>query len=65
MMSTVIRKSLRTTVVILVIVQIAQILSDESITSILAGLGIGGLSVALAVQDSIKNFFGLFFISLV
>jgi len=53
-----IRKSLRITVVILVLVQIAQILSDKPITSIIAGLGIGGLALALAAQDTVKNFFG-------
>ena len=58
MMAPIIKKSLRITVVILVLVQIAQILSDKPITSIIAGLGIGGLAVALAAQDSIKNFFG-------
>jgi MscS family membrane protein len=54
----IVRKSLRITIVILVLVQIAQILSDKPITSIIAGLGIGGLAVALAAQDSMKNFFG-------
>ncbi len=58
MMAPVLRKSLRVSVVILVLVQIAQILSDRPITSIIAGLGIGGLAIALAAQDSIKNFFG-------
>lgn len=29
-----------------------------SITSVVAGLGIGGLAVALAAQDSVANFFG-------
>ena len=58
MMVPIVRKSLRVTVVILVMVQIAQILSDKPITSIIAGLGIGGLAIALAAQDSIKNFFG-------
>lgn len=54
----ILRTSLRVTVVILIFVQIAQILSDKPITSIIAGLGIGGLAVALAAQDSLKNVFG-------
>ncbi len=58
MLLPIVRKSLRITIVVLVLVQIAQILSDKPITSIIAGLGIGGLAVALAAQDSIKNFFG-------
>jgi MscS family membrane protein len=58
MLVPVIRKSLRITVVILVLVQIIQILSDKPITSIIAGLGIGGIAIALAAQDSIKNIFG-------
>ena len=58
MLVPIIRKSLRVTVVILVLVQIAQIVSDKPITSIIAGLGIGGLALALAAQDTVKNFFG-------
>jgi MscS family membrane protein len=58
MLIPIIRKSLRVTIVILLMVQIAQILSDKPITSIIAGLGIGGLAIALAAQDTIKNFFG-------
>jgi len=58
MLVPVIRKSLRITVVILILVQIIQILSDKPITSIIAGLGIGGIAIALAAQDSIKNIFG-------
>jgi len=54
----IIRKSLRITIIILVLVQIAQTLSDKPITSIIACLGIGGLAFALAAQDTIKNFFG-------
>ena len=61
MIAPIIKKSLRITVVILVLVQIAQILSDKPITSVIAGLGIGGLAVALAAQDTIKNvFMGVF-----
>lgn len=58
MMVPVVRRCLRITIVILVLVQVAQILSDKPITSIIAGLGIGSLAIALAAQDSIKNFFG-------
>jgi MscS family membrane protein len=58
MLVPIVRKSLRVTVVILVLVQIAQTLSNKPITSIIAGLGIGGLALALAAQDTVKNFFG-------
>jgi MscS family membrane protein len=58
MLVPIIRKSLRVTIVILLLVHIVQILSDKPITSIIAGLGIGGLAFALAAQDTIKNFFG-------
>lgn len=58
MLVPVVRKCLRLTIIVLAIVQIAQILSGEEITSVIAGLGIGGLAVALAAQDTIKNFFG-------
>jgi MscS family membrane protein len=51
-------KSLRVTLCILVLVQIAQSLSDKPVSSILAGLGIGSLAVALAAKDTIANFFG-------
>lgn len=48
----------------LVLVHIAQILSDRPMTSILAGLGVGGLAVALAGQETIRNLFGSVMISL-
>lgn len=51
-------KSLRVTAIILVILQVAQTLSDKPVTSIVAGIGIGGLALGLAAQDTIRNFFG-------
>jgi len=53
-----VRTSLRATIVILVIVQIMTIVSDKPVTSVIAGLGIGGLAIGLAAQDTIKNVFG-------
>ena len=53
-----VRKTLRVTIVVLLLVQVASVLSKSPLTSILAGLGVGGLAIALAAQDSIKNFFG-------
>ena len=58
MVGPMIRTSLRIAVIILTFVQIAQIISNQPITSIIAGLGIGGLAFALAAQDSIKHLFG-------
>jgi MscS family membrane protein len=58
MLAPLVRKSLRVTVVVFTLLQLGTILSDKPLTSILAGLGIGGLAVALAAQDTIKHFFG-------
>ena len=58
MLAPVVRKSLRVTIVILALLDVATILSDKPLTSVLAGLGVGGLALALAAQDTIKNFFG-------
>jgi MscS family membrane protein len=58
MLVPILRTSLRVAVVVLVLVQIAQVVSDKPVSSILAGLGIGGLAFALAAQDSLKHLFG-------
>lgn len=58
MLMSIVGKSIRVTVVILAVLQVAQTLSDQPITSILAGIGIGGLALGLAAQDTIRNFFG-------
>ena len=58
MLRPLVRTSARATVVVLALVQIATILSDKPMTSIIAGLGVGGLAVGLAAQDMVKNFFG-------
>jgi MscS family membrane protein len=53
-----IRKTLRIFLVVLVGLYIAQNIFDQDITAWLAGLGIAGLAVSLAAQDSIRNLFG-------
>jgi len=52
-----IRKSLKIFIVILGIVLISQAFNQD-LTGLLAGLGIGGLALALAAQDTIGNLFG-------
>ncbi len=52
-----VRKSLKTFVVAFGLVFVADNL-DIDITSLVAGLGLGGLAFALAAQDTVKNLFG-------
>ena len=54
-----ITQSLRITILALGIILIIQNLG-YSVGSLLAGLGIGGLAVALAAQDTLANLFGTF-----
>jgi MscS family membrane protein len=56
-----IRKSLKITIGIVCFVWTVQLLG-YNVSSLLAGLGIGGLAIALALQDSLGNFFGSVFI---
>lgn len=53
-----IRKSLRGLVVIFGAMFVIQSVFDHDIGAWLAGLGIAGLAVSLAAQDSLKNIFG-------
>lgn len=58
MLVPIVRTSLQVTVIALTALQVVQSLTDRPLTSIIAGLGVGGLAVALAAQDTIKHFFG-------
>ena len=53
-----VRKSLRVTIVVIIALFIVESLYKGKMTTLLASLGVGGLAVALAAQDTIKNFFG-------
>jgi len=53
----VVRKALKLTLGVLCAVWTIQLLG-YNVSSLLAGLGIGGLAVALALQDALGNFFG-------
>ncbi len=57
-MGPIIRKTLRVIVALFAVLFIAQNVFDRDIGSWLAGLGIAGLAVSLAAQDSLKNLFG-------
>ncbi|MFW6154388.1 MAG: mechanosensitive ion channel family protein [Planctomycetota bacterium] len=52
------RKTVRVFVVILAALFIAQNIFQLNVGTLLAGLGLGGLAVALAARDSIANLFG-------
>jgi len=58
-----INKALKATIVVICGVWVVQLLG-YNVSSLLAGLGIGGLAVALALQDTLGNFFGSVFIFL-
>lgn len=53
-----IRKSLRIFIIVVFFLVVAQNVFGVDITGWLAGLGIAGLAVSLAAQDSVKNLFG-------
>lgn len=62
MLAPLVRKTLRVLIVIMLGMYIMEQISGKSLTTLLAGLGIGGLAVALASQDMLKNLFGTFMI---
>ncbi|MBN2475952.1 MAG: mechanosensitive ion channel family protein [Pirellulales bacterium] len=53
-----IRKTLRVFVVVVGTMFVVDSVFDQDIGALLAGLGIAGLAVSLAAQDSLKNLFG-------
>lgn len=58
------KKSLRIVVVVVAGLQLYQTVSGNSIASVIAGLGIGAMAVALAATDTLKNLIGFVMILL-
>ena len=58
MLVPIVSTSMRVTVVVLVMLEIFTAVSDQPPSTVIAGLGAGGLALGLAAQDTIKNFFG-------
>ncbi len=58
MLAYLVSRMLKISILMLVVLQAITILIDKPLTSVIAGLGIGGLAFALAAQDTLKNFFG-------
>jgi MscS family membrane protein len=52
------RRALRIFLLIMMVLFVAENIFNANVTAWLAGLGIAGLAVSLAAQDSIKNLFG-------
>lgn len=63
MLSPVFKKALQVVVILIVVAQVFQVVSQKPLTPILASFGIVGAAVALASQDTFKNFFGSFVIA--
>ena len=57
-LSTLIKKSIKVIIVIVATLHIYSTITGNSITTLVAGLGIGGMAVALAATDTLKNFLG-------
>lgn len=59
-----IRLFARVIVIVIGSIYLIRAISGKPLSALLAGLGIGGLAVALASQDTLKNFFGSIMIML-
>ena len=53
-----IRRTIRVLIILIFGLYLVEAVSGRPITTVLAGLGLGGLAFALAAQDTLKNFFG-------
>ena len=51
-------------VIVVGVMYLLRAISGKPLSALLAGLGIGGLAIALAAQDTLKNFFGSLMIML-
>jgi MscS family membrane protein len=51
-------------VIVVGVIYLLRAVSGKPLSALLAGLGIGGLALALAAQDTLKNFFGSLMIML-
>ncbi len=58
MLVPVLRKTTRVTITIFTVLFIAQNVLGRDISTLLAGLGVGGLAVAIAAKETLANFFG-------
>jgi MscS family membrane protein len=59
-----IRLITRAVVIAIGAIYLLRALSGKPLSALLAGLGIGGIAIALAAQDTLKNFFGSIMIML-
>ena len=59
-----IRVITRAVVIAIGAIYLLRALSGKPLSALLAGLGIGGIAIALAAQDTLKNFFGSIMIML-
>lgn len=56
------RKAMRIFIIVVIALHLYRSISGQPITTIIAGLGIGGMAIALAATDTLKNFIGFIMI---